>query len=331
MKRKRGKDEWFPIGGVFSGQSGPEQELGKVSPQAAYHFTRVDQVDQLVDASEDDPDMGFMARLMTLCSLPRTNPSNRLQYVRRNGPYTLGMTAGINNRLPYGNIPRLLLAWVCTEAVKTQSRELVLGRSLSEFMRKLGLAPVGGGTTGARTRIRNQMKRLFNTHIQLIYEDDQVSASVNSPVVSRTELWWDPRRPNDPVLWDSKIRLGEDLFNEIIRHPVPLDMNILKALKRSSLGLDLYLWLTYRTFSLKRPFQLSWKRLYRQFGTDPAKANDQITVRNFRKDCLRELIKIKTAWPALNYSTAKGVLVLSPSKPSIEPKLIQLVKWPLPN
>ena len=285
----------------------------------------------MVDASEDDPDMGFMARLMTLCSLPRTNPSNRLQYVRRNGPYTLGMTAGINNRLPYGNIPRLLLAWVCTEAVKTQSRELVLGRSLSEFMRKLGLAPVGGGTTGARTRIRNQMKRLFNTHIQLIYEDDQVSASVNSPVVSRTELWWDPRRPNDPVLWDSKIRLGEDLFNEIIRHPVPLDMNILKALKRSSLGLDLYLWLTYRTFSLKRPFQLSWKRLYRQFGTDPAKANDQITVRNFRKDCLRELIKIKTAWPALNYSTAKGVLVLSPSKPSIEPKLIQLVKWPLPN
>ena len=126
IKRKRGKDEWFPIGGVFSGQGDPEKELQEASLQAAYHFTRVNQVDQLVEASEEDPDMGFMARLMTLCSLPRTNPGNRLQYVRRNGPYTLGMTAGINNRLPYGNIPRLLLAWVCTEAVKTQSRELVL-------------------------------------------------------------------------------------------------------------------------------------------------------------------------------------------------------------
>ena len=170
------------------------------------------------------------------------------------------------------------------------------------------------------------MKRLFNTHVQLIYEDDQVSASVNSPVVSRTELWWDPRRPNEPVLWDSKIRLGEDLFNEIIRHPVPIDMNVLKALKRSSLGLDLYLWLTYRTFLLKRPMQLSWQRLYRQFGADPAKADNQITVRNFRKDCLRELVKIRTAWPALKYSTAKGVLILSPSKPLIEPKHFRLVK-----
>ena len=69
-----------------------------------------------------------MARLMTLCSLPRTNPGDRKEYVRRNGPYTLGMSAGINNKLPYGNIPRLLLAWVCTEAVRTQCRELVLGR-----------------------------------------------------------------------------------------------------------------------------------------------------------------------------------------------------------
>ena len=141
MKRKRGKDEWFPIGGVFSEPNGPEQELQKTSPQAMYHFTRVDQVDQLVDASEEDPDMGFMARLMTLCSLPRTNPGNRLQYIRRNGPYALVMIAGGFNKLPYGNLPRLLLAWVCTEAVKTQSRELVLGRSLSGFMRKLGLAP----------------------------------------------------------------------------------------------------------------------------------------------------------------------------------------------
>ena len=79
MKQKRGKDKWFPTGEVFSGQDGPEQALQEASPQATYHFTRLDQVDQLVGASEDDPDMGFMARLMTLCSLPRTNPGNRLQ------------------------------------------------------------------------------------------------------------------------------------------------------------------------------------------------------------------------------------------------------------
>ena len=79
-----------------------------------------------------------MARLLALCSLPRTNPGDRKEYVRRNGPYALVMSAGALNKLPYGNIPRLLLAWVCTEAVRTQSRELVLGRSLYEFMQSSG-------------------------------------------------------------------------------------------------------------------------------------------------------------------------------------------------
>jgi hypothetical protein len=55
-----------------------------------------------VTASEADPERGFMARTMALCSLPRSNPGNRKEYVRRNGPYTLVMTAGFENKLPYG-------------------------------------------------------------------------------------------------------------------------------------------------------------------------------------------------------------------------------------
>ena len=199
------------------------------SPQTRRHFTRFDQVNQLVGASEADPDLGFMARLMALCSLPRANPGRRLQYKRINGPYTLIMTAVGKTGLPFGNLSRLLLAWVSTEAVRTQSRELFLGASLSEFMRKLDLAPVGGGKRGERTRVHNQMKRLFNAHIQLAYEDRQVSASVNAPLASRTEFWWNPKQPHGRALWESRIELGEKFFQEIVSHPVPLDMNILKA------------------------------------------------------------------------------------------------------
>ena len=261
-----------------------------------------------------------MARLMALCSLPRTNPGNRKEYIRRNGPYTLGMSAGINNKLPYGNLPRLLLAWISTEAVRTQNRELILGRSLSEFMRKLEiLSSDSGGAWGIRTRLRNQMRRLFRCTVSLIYEDERRDASVSSLVAARTEFWWNERKSDQSSLWESKIYLGEQFFNEIINHPIPLDMNILKALKRSSLGLDLYMWLTYRTFSLKRPMRLSWPRLYWQLGVDPSRASNNVTVQRFRKDCLRELKKIKVAWPGLNYATAKGVLVVSPSKPAMPP------------
>ena len=200
MARKR--DGLVPIGEVFGGLDGPVKAIRDASPQAMHHFTQVDQVNQLVEASEADPDMGFMARLMALCSLPRTNPGNRLQYKRVNGPYTLIMSVIGNNKLPYGSLPRLLLAWVCTEAVRTQSREIVLGRSLSEFMRKLDLHTSGGSSRGDRTRLRNQMKRLFHCTVSLIYEDERVAASASSLVADRTEFWWNERKPNEPVLFN---------------------------------------------------------------------------------------------------------------------------------
>ena len=157
MQRQR--DSLVPIGEAFGGLDGPVKALRETPPPARHHFTRSDQVNQLVGASEADPDLGFMARMMALCSLPRTNPGNRHQYKRVNGPYKLIMIAGGDNKFPFGNYPRLLLAWVSTEAVRTQSRELVLGRSLSEFMRTLGTYHNSGGRGGVQTRLRNQMDR----------------------------------------------------------------------------------------------------------------------------------------------------------------------------
>ena len=118
---------FVPVGDVAGGVELPGGRVlsdGAATFQARHHFTTLHQINQLVEAGEAEPDMGFMARLLALCSLPRTDPKNRLQYVRRNGPYTLGISAGVGDKLPYGNIPRLLLAWVCTEAVRTQHREL---------------------------------------------------------------------------------------------------------------------------------------------------------------------------------------------------------------
>ena len=163
------------------------------------------------------------------------------------------------------------------------------------------------------------MRRLFGCTVSLIYEDENGRVTVNSLIADSTAFWWNPQRPNQPSLWESKIELSEKFFNEITRHPVPLDMNTLTALKRSTLGLDLYLWLAYRTFALRAPLRLSWRQVYRQFGLHPTKASDKRTVLNFRRKVLRELKKIKIAWPDLNYATAPGVLILLPSTPPIAP------------
>ena len=314
MKRKR--DGLVPAAEVLSGRGGPVTAIRDDSPQARHSFTVADQVDRLVWASEAAPDRGFMARTMALCSLPRSNPGNRLQYKRVNGRYTLIMYSSGQYKLPFGNLPRLILAWVCTEAVRTQSRVLVLGRSLSEFMRALGVYDSSGRT---QTRLRNQMKRLFGCSVSLIYEDAQREATATTVIADLTDFWWNPKRPNEPMLWENKIQLSAPFFNEIILHPVPLDMNTLTALKRSSLGLDLYLWLVYRTFPLRAPLRLTWRQVYRQFGANPAQASNKNIVNAFRTKCLRELKKIKLAWPGLNYATAPGVLILHPSTPVIAP------------
>ena len=53
-------------------------------------------------------------------------------------------------------------------------------------------------------------------------------------------------------------------------------MNTLTALKRCALGLDLYLWLVYRTFALRAPQRITWRQVYRQFGSDPDKASNNL-------------------------------------------------------
>ena len=187
-------------------------------------------------------------------------------------------------------------------------------------MKKLGITSDSGGKRGEMTRLRRQIVSLFSASVTLVSKGAGSYQRVSSFVADKQELWWDPKRPQESSLWESRIRLGEGLFEEIIRRPIPIDMNALKALKRSSLGLDLYLWLSYRTFSLDKPLRLTWRQLYRQFGADPDQADNRRAVDYFRADCLRELKKINLVWPGLEWSTAKGVLIVKASKPLIPGK-----------
>ena len=86
--------------------------IRKTPPPARRAFTLSDQVNQLVSASEADVDLGFMARMMALCSLPRSSPGNQHQYKRVNGPAKLILSRTGEYKLPYGNLPRLMLAWI---------------------------------------------------------------------------------------------------------------------------------------------------------------------------------------------------------------------------
>ena len=299
-------------------------------------FTPADQCDRLLAVSQSKPDLGFIGRLLTVCCLPRTDPGQQKQYRRDNGPFTLYLVAGAGTGLPFGNIPRLLLAWICTEVVRRKNRQstdapqgedgstdprvLVLGRSVSGFMRTIGIYSTGGGKRGERTRLRDQMNRLFRCHIELVFEDSAADLFAGARVTDYGQLWWDVKDRNRRLKSSSRIRLSEVFYQAIQKHHVPVNLKVLGALKSSSLGLDLYTWLNYRIFTLTKPLKLSWRQIYQQLGFDPAKAANKYVVRDFRRQCLRELRKIRLAWPEFRFSLPRGALIIHPSKPSIPPR-----------
>ena len=190
--------------------------------------------------------LGFMARTLVQATLPHRDPKSN-EFTRVNGQFTLTMFAPRSIGLPYGSVPRLVLAWITTEAVRTQQPTLDLGPSLTQFMRHLELTATGG-RYGSITRLRDQMQRLLATSITGIYSGPDHWRLDAFRVADAAKLWWRPNDldPADPRNWVSTLTLGETFYRDIIEHAVPVDLRVLKVLRPSPLALDIYCWLTYR-------------------------------------------------------------------------------------
>jgi len=254
-----------------------------------------------------------MGRALVQATMPHKNVKGN-EFVRKNGVFTLTMLAPSNVGLPYGSIPRLLMAWITTEAVRTKNQELTLGSSLSEFMRQLDLVPTGG-RWGSITRLREQMKRLFTASISCSYEDESRAAGINMQVAEEYSLWWEPKQPEQATLWESTITLNKRFFDEITNAPIPIDIDALKALKRSPMALDIYCWLTYRLSYLGKATEIPWQALQAQFGSNYAKGSQG--TRNFKRHFLQELNKVICIYSDAKVEDGEIGLILKPSKPHI--------------
>jgi hypothetical protein len=249
--------------------------------------------------------LGFMARAMVQATLPHRKVEGN-EFERRNGAFTLSLMAPSKIGLPYGTVPRLLLAWLTTEAVKTQSRELELGESLSGFMRQLDLLPTGG-RWGSITRLKDQTARLFASTVSATYVDTGKRAEMGYRLTDKSLLWWDAKGPEQVALWRSSVTLTEPFYREIIEHPIPVDMRAIQALKRSPMALDIYCWLTYRASYAKKPSTIPWQALAMQFGSDYAR------LRDFKSSFLTELRKVSTVYAGAQFEAAEDGLIVKPS------------------
>jgi hypothetical protein len=279
----------------------------------------------LIRMSPEDAEAAFMARELVQCTMPHSDPGNDTPaWLRRNGNLTLTLLPGRDAKsgmpigYPFGVIPRLLLFWITTEAVRTKRRRLELGHSLASFMRDVGLDPnTGGGKRGDANRLKDQMRRLFKATISFheeIREEHRAGERwLDMQVAPVGELWWDPKQPNQDTLWGSWIELGEKFHQAITAAPVPVDTRVLRALKKSPLALDLYAWATWRVFKLSKPAFIPWEGLMQQMGAEYDRSGD------FVQKAKTALRKIRTVYPALNLNFVRGGMMLHPSRTAIAP------------
>lgn len=258
--------------------------------------------------------LGYMARALVQATLPHSKVKGS-EFKRTNGLFKLTILTDSEIGLPYGSMPRLLLSWISTEAVRTKDKNLTLGRTLSSFMSELDLIP-SGGRWGTITSLKEQMKRLFVSSISCTYDNGNNWAVRNITPISKADLWWDPKQPNQSTIFESTLTLNEDFFNEIVNNPVPIDMRVLKDLKRSPLAIDIYCWLTYRLSYLRIATTVPWEALQVQFGSNYA--TDSQGKRDFKKAFLRELKKVNLFYKEAKLDVLESGLKLMPSAPHIK-------------
>lgn len=278
--------------------------------------------DDLCESAYDAGAIGFIAKFLVQTTLPhRRQPGSH--YTRTDGHFTLRITDVGGTGLPYGSYPRLILIWMTSEAVRTASRELELGASLSRFMAELGLHATGGHW-GTIPRFRDQMQRLIGAAISMRWEQEtsglHQSAGENLLLADRFQLWWTPQViPTGPPATCS-ITLSENFFEQLVAAPVPLDLRAVRALKQSPLALDLYAWATRRVSYLERPTLISWEALRRSFGSGYSETPQGRAC--FRAKTIDALRRVCRAYSTLRLEIVDGGVLLLPSAPHI-PKLIR--------
>ncbi len=262
--------------------------------------------------------IGYMSRILIQGCWPHKEQESNT-YVREDGKYKITL---INPEgLPYGSYPRLIMAWVVTEATLTQKKELYLGRSLREFMRKLDI-DCTGGKKGTIIRLKEQVERVFNTFVSVSVIDNGKDIShkkvENFVVANQFELWWSTTQNTADSLWESSVTLSEDFFREITEHGFPFDVRVISALKKSPLGLDIYFFLTHRIYNVNKAGKaamIPWTALQKQLGAGyPETPQGR---RNFKYNAGKYITEIILLWPGLEIKNhAKGIL-LYPCKPAV--------------
>ena len=262
--------------------------------------------------SDDAEKMGFTYSGFALTSLPH-KPQTELVWRRDGHNITMLIESGRDRTgkplgLPYGSYARFILLFLQSEAIRTQSREIELGRSMRVWLGSMGLS-IGGTTYKLVTA---QARRISGC--TLTFFADRAGAQIKSRGgFVKTEITMSSRIDDEQQaqLWQDRVLLDEDFYRALREHPVPVSESALRAIGPRSMVIDVYIWLAYRLHSLTRDVDVSWPALYAQFGAGFSR------IRRFRAHFVDCLALALAAYPEARISVSDQYVTLHPSRPAI--------------
>jgi hypothetical protein len=253
--------------------------------------------------SDDQLSRSFTHPGLCLTILPyRRRPDTEI-WIRRNGPMTLTVqpTADHTGRfygVPYGSRARLLIIFLQTEAIKSQTRQIELGRSMRSWLHNMGVA-IGGPNL---KEVRQQAKRIERSLLSFAYENNNGIVSWQDTIIRGS---FGCTSSNDILA----VELSESFYKAITEHPVPLAEAAIRTLADKSTALDIYMWLAYRSHVLEKPLLVSWPALHAQFGAATAQ------LKHFKHRFSRDLQIALAAYPGSRADLLPHGIRLHPADP----------------
>jgi hypothetical protein len=282
--------------------------------EEARRLASTKQARQVVEAayqvlSDDAERIGFSYSGFALTSLPH-RPIQEQTWKREGHNLTLWLQSGIDRSgkpvgLPYGSYARFMLLFLQSEAVKTRSREIELGRSMRVWLGMMGFS-IGGKTY---RMVNEQARRLSVCRLTFFATQGKADIVKNAAFVEDAIHF--SETPDQASFWHDRVRLDESFYRALVDHPVPLSESALKAIGPRSLAIDVYIWLAYRLHALKRNVEVSWAALHGQFGAGYER------LRAFRENFLPALELALAVYPDARVTLGERGLILHPSRPAI--------------
>jgi hypothetical protein len=271
--------------------------------------------------SDEDTGLGFAYSGWAQCALPHKKLANDAHWGITSEKVRLVVEPGRRPLedsddlewigVPYGSHARLILLYLQTEALRTQSREVELGRSLRDWLGKLGISV--GGMTGRS--VRDQAERISRCRLTFHLSGAGGSGLVNQNIVDRALFIEETIGERQGRLNLETAKLSEGFFDQLRKHPVPLEEAAIKALSNNAPALDAYLWLAYRLHALKADRLVTWAALKGQFGTGFVK------LAQFKYKFQSTLQLATAVYPEAKIEVTPVGVILKPSRPPVSPRL----------